>query len=95
MKQNVLLNTTDGWEEIVNTNAMNKALAREREDARKREHQLNKMLLKTFVLAVISLAFAILGITGAMISGLAIPAALVGLVITSILLGRYLEAQKV
>lgn len=89
-----LLNTTDGWEDIVNTNAKQKALVRDREDMRNRERMLDKMLLKTFAFAMASLALAILGFIEAMNPGLAIPTALVGLVITCVLFGRYLEAQK-
>lgn len=94
MEQNRPLNTTDGWEDIVNTNAKRKALVRDREDMRSRERMLYKMLLKSFAFAMASLALAILGFSEAMNPGLAVPTALVSLVITCVLFGRYLEAQK-
>ena len=89
------LNTTDGWGNIVNTNAMQRASARERVAAWKRERKIKKLWLGTCGLAAISLAFVILGATGAVVHWLATAVSVVSLVSASILFGRYVEVKKV
>ena len=88
------LNTTAGWENIVNTNCIQRASARERVAARKRMRRIKKLWLATCGLATISLAFVILGATGATAGWLATVIAIGSLVSASVLLGRYVEAKK-
>lgn len=89
------LNTTDGWEDIVNGNAVNRSLARERVAARKRERKIKKLWIATCALGVASTTFVILGATGAMSCWLASAASIVSLVYASLMLGRYVELKKV
>lgn len=88
------LNTTDGWEELVNGNAVMRASARERVAARKRDCRLKKMQMAICVMAVASLASVILGAAGSAAGWLATVSAVVCLVASSMLLGRYVEAKK-
>ena len=88
------LNTTDGWENIVNINAMQRASARERVAARKKERRLKKMWLSVCVMATIAITFLILSITGAMDGWLATILVLAMDLIGCFLLGRYVEAKK-
>lgn len=89
-----LLNTTDEWEDLVNENAKRKNNAVARMAARERAKRINKMWLKAFVMATISLTSVILGIAGCMNSLLANTISLVSLVIASIQFGELLEALK-
>ena len=88
------LNTTDGWEAIVNGNYQHKSLARERVAAKKRERKIKKMWLTTCGLAAISLTFVILGAVGAAAGWLATVISIGCLVGSSILFGRYVEVKK-
>lgn len=89
-----MLNTTDGWEEIVNGNAVLRASARERVAARKRERKIKKLWLTTCGLATISLTFVILGVAGAVAGWLATAISVGCLVSASTLFGRYVEVKK-
>lgn len=88
------LNTTDGWENIVNGNAVMRSVARERVAARKRERRLMKLRTVSCVMAVIGIAFVILGATGTVsdwfVSVVSISATMAG----CFLLGRYVEAKR-
>ena len=92
--ENKPLNTTDGWEEIVNANAAQRSVARERVAARKRARRIRKMGLTASVMAVASIVSVILGVTGAVVGWLAMIAAVALLAASSVLTGRYLEAKK-
>ena len=89
------LNTTDGWENIVNHNAMHRASARERVAARKRERKLRKLWLSICAMATLSLTFVILGVAGAVVGWLALPVSIVLDMAGCYLLGRYVEMKKV
>lgn len=89
-----LLNTTDEWEDLVNENAKRKNNAVARMAARERAKRINKMWVKAFVMATISLTSVILGIAGCMNSLLANTISLVSLVIAGIQFGELLEAMK-
>lgn len=88
------LNTTDGWEYIVNGNAVMRASARERVAARKRERRIKKLWLATCGFATISITVVILGATGAMAAWLATVISVGCLVSASILFGQYVEVKK-
>lgn len=88
------INTTDGWEEIVNRNCLQRSFARERVAARKRERKIKKLKLATCVLASISIVSVILGSVGFVADWLATFIAIGNLVSASILFGRYVEAKK-
>ena len=88
------LNTTDGWENIVNGNAVMRASARERVAARKRERRLKKLWFATCGLATISLTVVILGATGAVAGWLATVIACGCLASACILFGRYVEVKR-
>lgn len=88
------LNTNDGWENIVNGNAVKRSIARERVAARKRERKIKKLWITTCALATISLTFVILGAAGAVAGWLATIIAVGFLVSASILFGRYVEVKK-
>lgn len=88
------LNTTDGWENIVNANAAQRSTARERVAARKMERRIRKLLTSVCVTAGLGIAFVILGVTGAMVSWLAAAVAVLCLMAGCLQLGCYLEAKK-
>lgn len=88
------LNTNDGWESIVNSNYLQRSLARERVAACKRERRIKKLWLATCGLATISLTFVILGAVGAAAPWLATLIACGCLASACIIFGRYLEAKK-
>ena len=88
------LNTNDGWENIVNSNAVMRSVARERVAARKRERKIKKLWLATCGLATISLTFVILGVTGAVAGWLATVLAVGSLAAAGIQFGRYVELKK-
>lgn len=88
------LNTTDEWENIVNANALQKASARERVAARKRAKRIRKLLNVTCALCVGGIVTVILGCAGALADWLTVSIAIVCLLASSHLLGRYVEAKK-
>lgn len=88
------LNTNDGWEEIVNTNAMQKASAREREANKKRERKLRKLWLWFCGCAVICVTFLILGMTGAAAEWFASVVIALSAMAGCFLLGRFVEVKK-
>ena len=88
------LNTTDGWENIVNGNAVMRSSARERVAAWKRERRLMKLRIASCVMAAIGITFVILGATGAVIDWLATAVSLSSTMAGCFLLGRYVEAKK-
>ena len=88
------LNTTDGWEAIVNGNYQQRSFAREQVAAKKRERKIKKMWLTTCGLATLSLTFVILGAVGAVAGWLTTMIAVGCLVGSSILFGRYVEVKR-
>ena len=88
------LNTNDGWENIVNANAMQKASARERVAAKKRERRLRKLWLSVCGATGIGITFLILGSTGACDGWLAAAVMSVSVMAGSFLLGRFVEAKR-
>ena len=88
------LNTTDGWEEIVNGNYLQKSFAREQVAAKKRERKIKKLWLTTCGLATLSLTFVILGAVGAVAGWLTTVISVGSLVGSSILFGRYVEVKR-
>ena len=91
---NRTLNTTDGWENIVNGNAVVRSSARERIAARKKERRLNKLWLSACVMATISFTFVILGATGAVSDWLATAVSMTLAMAGCFQIGRYMEAKK-
>ena len=92
--ENRKLNTSDGWEDIVIGNYIKRASARERVAAWKRAYRLRKMLMATCVTAMACISTVILGAAGAMTGWLAAMVAIVCLVASSVLFGRYVEVKK-
>lgn len=88
------LNTTDGWEYLVNGNNKQRGTARERVAAWKKARRLRKLWMVSSLLATISITFVVLGATGAVCGWLSTAIAVGFLVSASILLGRYMEAKK-
>lgn len=88
------LNTTDGWENIVNSNAAQKSAARERVASRKRERKIKKLRTATIATAAVCILFVVLGVTGAVADWLATITAAALLVASSVLFGRYFEARN-
>lgn len=88
------LNTIDGWEDIVNGNAVMRSSARERVAARKRERRIKKMQMAICVLAGTCILSVILGVAGAMASWLTTMVAVGCLVSASILFGQFVEVNK-
>lgn len=90
MEQNRKLNTTDGWEDIVNDNAVQRALAREQA----RKFRVRQLLLAACMMAVACIVTVVLGIAGAVAGWLTTVVAIGCLVASSFLLGRYVEVKK-
>ena len=90
MERNINLNTTDEWENIVNTNAMQRAFVREAEQKR----WSRQLLLSACMMAVSCIAILVLGMTGAVAGWLTTVMAIGCMVASSFLLGRYMEAKK-
>ena len=88
------LNTTDEWERIVNANALQKASARERVAARKRSKRLRKMLNTVTGLDIACIVSLFIGATGVVADWLAVFVAVVCLVASGFVFGRYAEAKK-
>ena len=88
------LNTTDGWESIVNGNAVMRSSARERIAARTKERRLKKLWLSTCVMSTISLTFVILGATGTVSDWLATAVSMTLAMTGCFQIGRYAEAKK-
>lgn len=88
------LNNTDGWENIVNNNAVQRGSARARVASRKRERRLRKLLMATTILAVACIVSVILGAVGSVAGWLATIVAIVCLVFACFLFGRYVEDKK-
>lgn len=88
------LNTNDGWESIVNSNAVQRSFARERVAAQKMERKRRKLLLTVYVLAAAGLAAVILGSVGSMAAWLTAIASSIFLYVACIQFGRYLEVKK-
>ena len=89
-----ILNTTDGWEAIVNGNYQQRSFARERVAFKKRDRKIKKLWLTTCGLATISLTFLILGAVGAVAGWLTTTISVGCLVGSSILFGRYVEVKR-
>lgn len=88
------LNTNDGWEEIVNQNAMHRASAKELVATKKRERKLKKLLKAagaSLVIGIISVFLGEIGIVAGWLSTIGIA---VCLKLVAFNLGRYVEAEK-
>lgn len=92
--ENKPLNTADGWENIVNTNAAQQSVARERVAARKLERKIRKLQMSVCVLSAAALAIVILGAAGAVAGWLATLAGILFLAVGCLQFGRYLEARR-
>jgi hypothetical protein len=88
------LNTTDGWEEIVNGNYFDRASARERVAALKKERKLRKLLKAAGLSVLACIASVVLGELGIVAGWLYAIAIIVSLALTAFNLGRYVEAEK-
>ena len=88
------LNTDDGWENIVNANATQRSVARERVAARKLERRIRKLQMSVCVLGASAIAFVVLGAAGAVAGWLATIAAVLCLAAGCFQFGRYVEAKK-
>ena len=88
------LNTTDGWEEIVNHNAMKRASANERLAARKRSRKLRKMQMASTAMALACIVLVILGAAGAVAGWLTTLLAVASMIASSFLFGRFVEMKK-
>lgn len=88
------LNTTDSWENIVNSNAMQRASARDRVATKKRERRLRKLWLTACGLAALGLTFVILGVTGAVAGWLGSLVSVASVTAGSFVFGQYVEVKK-
>lgn len=88
------LDTVGGWENIVNANAANRSVARERVAARKLERRIRKLQMSVCVLGASSIAFVVLGAAGAVAGWLATIAAVLCLAAGCFQFGCYVEAKK-
>lgn len=87
------LNTHDSWESVVNANASQRSIARERVAANRRERKRRKLLASVWVFAVPALAFLIFGITGYIAGWLSVIGSITCLLAACFQLGRCLEAM--
>ena len=88
------LNTNDGWEEIVNGNCIDRASARERVAAKKRERKLKKLLKAAGASLVIGIISVFLGEFGIVAGWLSTIGIAVCLTLVAFNLGRYVEVEK-
>ena len=87
-----LLNLTDGWDEIINDKAR-----RERIDAfhaKRRKAKHDRLCVKAGVCGLLSIASALMGLTGAMTDWIALPAAIVLAAACSFICGRIYGLKK-
>ena len=94
MEKNRKLNTTDGWDKIVNENAARKAHERMVADKAERERKLKKMWMTACGIAVLGLTYVILGATGAVADWLASLVSISSIAVSSFVFGRYVETKK-
>ena len=94
MEKNRMLNTTDGWDKIVNENAARKAYKRMVADKAKRERKMKKMWMTACGIAVLGLTYVILGMTGAVADWLASLVSISSIAVSSFAFGRYVETKK-
>lgn len=94
MEQMKKLNTTDGWENIVNGNAKQRAYERSMVAKKKRECRMTKLWLTACGLASLGLTFVILGVTGAVQDWLATGICVASIAAGSFMFGRYVEVKK-
>lgn len=88
------LNTTDGWEDLVNSNCAQRRAANERLAARNRVRRLKKLWIKACSMATIALTFVILGATGGVAGWLATVLSIGATMTGCFLVGRYMELKK-
>lgn len=94
MEQMKRLNTTDGWESIVNGNAKQRAYERSMVAKKNRERRMTKLWLTACGLASLGLTFVILGVTGAVASWLGSLVSVTSVTAGSFVLGRFVEVKK-
>ena len=94
MEKNRMLNTNDGWENIVNTNAVQRGSATAKRIAWKRERRLRKMWMTACGIATLGLTFVILGVTGAVVGWLATAVSVFAVTTGSFVFGRYVGVKK-
>ena len=94
MEKNRMLNTTDGWDKIVNENAARKAYKRMAADKAKQDRKLKKMWMTACGIAVLGLTYVILGMTGAVADWLASLVSISSIAVSSFVFGRYVETKK-
>ena len=94
MERNINLNTTDGWESIINENAAKKAQERKILYKIERERRLRKLWLTACGIAVLGVTYVILGVTGAVADWLASVVAVGSIAGSSFVFGRYVEVKK-
>ena len=94
MDRNINLNTIDGWENIVNTNAVQRGTVKVNRIAWKRECRLRKMWLTACAIATLGLTFVILGVTGAVADWLATAVSVFAVTTGSFVFGRYVGVKK-
>ena len=94
MDRNTNLNTIDGWENIVNTNAVQRGTVKANRIAWKRERRLRKMWLTACGIATLGLTFVVLGVTGAVADWLASTVSVGSIAVGSFVFGRYVGVKK-
>lgn len=94
MEKNRMLNTTDGWENLINENAARKANERMISYKIVRERKLKKMWLTACGIAVLGVTYVILGVTGAVADWLASAISVGSIAGSSFVFGRYVETKK-
>ena len=87
-----LLNLTDGWDEIINDKSRQERIAQFH--AKRKKVKYDKLCARSCVYGVLSIAAALLGLTGAMTGWIALPASVVLAAVCSFTCGRICELKK-
>lgn len=94
MEKNRNLNTTDGWEKIINANADHRGFARAAAESLNRDRRLKKLWLRACGIATLGITLVILGMTGAVAGWLATAIAVGSIAGSCFVFGQYVEAKK-
>ncbi len=94
MEQTRKLNTTDGWENIVNGNAKQRAYERSKVAKWERERRMRKLWMSACWIAALGLTFVILGVTGAVADWLATAICVASIAAGSFVFGQFVEVKK-
>lgn len=88
------LNTTDGWESIVNVNAKKRSQERAVAIRRERQFKMQKLWVSACGIVALGLTFVILGVTSAVQDWLATGICVASIAAGSFMFGRFVEVKK-